>query len=59
MIDIRCGKCGKKLATREDNRTRIPNDMLANMVNVRGLDKDTTELGIKCPKCKEIKYVIV
>jgi len=58
MVDVNC-KCGKKLATKDDKGFRIANEMLDNMVNGRGLDKDITEFGLQCPKCKEIKYVIV
>lgn len=58
MVDVNC-KCGKKLATKDNKGFRIANEMLINMVDGRGLDKDTTEFGIRCPTCKEIKYIIV
>ncbi len=51
---------GFQYATYEDCIvSEIPGDILGAITKTKEIDKDTTQIEIKCPRCKIINNIIV
>lgn len=60
MEMLKCEKCKKSLVKIDgDYATIIPHKILGNIEKVNEIDKNTCEMEIKCPRCKEITKIIV